>query len=88
MFNLAQKSVLLKYIDVNKRDVGVATKFRTGRSGVRFPVFVRDFPILQKVQTRREAKPASYSIGSRAPFWGLSGPSVKLLTPSIAEVEN
>jgi hypothetical protein len=75
-------------MDIKKRDVGIVTRFRTGRSGVRIPVGVRDFAFLQKVHTSHGANPAFYSIDARAPFRGLRGPSVKVPNPSIAEVQD
>jgi hypothetical protein len=42
--------------------VGIATRLRAGRSGVRIPAEARGFPHLQNVRTDSRAHPASYSM--------------------------
>lgn len=41
--------------------VSVATKLRTGWSGVRYPIEERDFTLLQNVQTSSRAHPAPFN---------------------------
>jgi hypothetical protein len=50
--------------------VGIVTRLRAGRSGVRIPVEARDFSLLQNVQTGSGAHPASYSVGIVVPSRG------------------
>lgn len=48
--------------------VGVASRLRGARSGVRIPAGPKHFCPLQNVQTGARAHPASYSIGTTIPF--------------------
>ena len=75
-------------MDIKNHYVSIETRLRSGQSGVRNPVDVRDFPFFQKVQNSSGTNPASYSIRTTTHFRGLRGPSVKELTPSIAEIKN
>ena len=43
--------------------VGTMTRLRAGQSGVRIPVRVRDFFLLQILPTTSGAHPVSYSMG-------------------------
>jgi hypothetical protein len=50
--------------------VGIATMPRAGRSSVRIPLGARGISLLQKVQIRSEAHPASYAMGTEVLSWG------------------
>jgi hypothetical protein len=63
--------------------VGVVTRRRAGRSGVRIPVRPEYFYLLQFIHTGFEAQPVSYSTGTRALSHGQSGRGVKLTTRII-----
>jgi len=63
--------------------VGVVTRLRAGRSGVRIPVGPEYFYLLQFVHTGFEAQTVSYSIGTGALSHRQSGRSAKLTTRLI-----
>jgi len=43
---------------------GIAIRLRTGRAGVRIPVGIRDYFLLQNVQTSSEVHPTSSPVGT------------------------
>jgi hypothetical protein len=50
--------------------VGIVTRVQAGQSRVQVPAGVREFPLLQNVQTSSEAHPISYSMGTRGSLPG------------------
>jgi hypothetical protein len=64
--------------------VGVVTRLRVGRSGVRIPTELRDFSLIQNIQADYGPHPASYLMGTGEPSRGWSGQSVKLTSRHLA----
>jgi len=68
--------------------VGLATRLQAGRPGIRIPVGLRDFSLLQNVQAGPGAHLASYSVGTGVISPRKSGHGVNHSSLSSAEVKN
>ena len=70
--------------------VGVATRLRTERYGVRFLAGASDFSSRQNVHTASTAHQASYSVGTGVHFRGVKWPGreVNHSSPPSAEVKS